>query len=624
MTEIMAQKDAMTDQSQDTSNIDLKEKKDRLQKQIAELKALIFQIELNLNITKFGNIKNVKRLSESISTSRKAIQTIPNVEIELQNDLYKFAGMQCVKFTKEEFVFKFFSVCETRNVEVYTIQFFNKDGVGTLGKWALPMPIDMDRILEETPINVLSQVTLFLRNCKHYINCYTSRMEQYFELKRYLNGTNNCTVDSSFGYSHINIQLFGFHRLETNTFLNIEIYLCYDLAEARPEKVHVDPIGKKKFTPKEKNELMLLIKYFKYMNLQSAFEKFTDGTTASFVWTKETVESPMEINISSSSESESILKEAVLVRKQTAEKKKRKQDLMKKWKQGQSVRSSKILEWEKIEELKRAEENLLKHRSYRKEKIQKQRRSKRPLSEESEQDLRKRSLRETRGVKKIKEIRISSDDSEEFKKDAPIPARHKETNSSVKHKFKRIISKDSEEDNSLKNGLCEDENQGRNDSQAILLEESNGEDVSVQILPSEEKDQGNEQAPWYATKNEKSTTKPIVISAPNAKGKNTSLTSRPGPRSSKSFIQEETVIPKSTEPKLKQTTLPFKSLQGIKYDFTKDIPLIKKYFKKKENVGEKNTSNLITTSTPLHGSSKKVIDSPTKVDDLTISDIQST
>lgn len=107
---------------------------------------------------------------------------IPNVEVDLQNDLYRFAGFYCVKSRRDEFIFNFTST-NAEQKDTYAVQIFVKDRKGNLGKWVMPMSIDMNYILSKSPIDELKNITVFVKNCKHNVDCYTMRQEQFLSLK---------------------------------------------------------------------------------------------------------------------------------------------------------------------------------------------------------------------------------------------------------------------------------------------------------------------------------------------------------------------------------------------------------------------------------------------------------
>jgi hypothetical protein len=47
----------------------------------------------------------------------------------------------------------------------------------------MPVSVDMNQMLTETPIDDLKNLTSFIKNCKHNIDCYVVRQEQFISLK---------------------------------------------------------------------------------------------------------------------------------------------------------------------------------------------------------------------------------------------------------------------------------------------------------------------------------------------------------------------------------------------------------------------------------------------------------
>lgn len=123
-------------------------------------------------------------LSEPASLNASpTVKNLPNVDADLQNDLYRFAGLNCVNIKRNEVTFNFAS---NEQQAKSAVQLFFKDGKAHLGKWVMPMSIDMNEILTNKPIDNLKNVTPFVRTCKHYIDCYTVRQQQFLSLKVFL------------------------------------------------------------------------------------------------------------------------------------------------------------------------------------------------------------------------------------------------------------------------------------------------------------------------------------------------------------------------------------------------------------------------------------------------------
>lgn len=159
--------------------------KKKLLREIQELECIIQKCEWELETLRFANVEEHISESQNWETPSRS-REIPNVGVDLQNDLYNFAGLRCVKFRRDEIVFNFTSTSERQKKDIYAIQIFIKDRKGHLGKWILPMSIDVNDMLTKIPIDKLENLSPFLKSCKHDIDCYIVRQEQFLSLKVYL------------------------------------------------------------------------------------------------------------------------------------------------------------------------------------------------------------------------------------------------------------------------------------------------------------------------------------------------------------------------------------------------------------------------------------------------------
>lgn len=151
-----------------------------MQEEIRQLRCIIAQAEWSTEVLQFKEVeRTIKPQDMEISHTGR----IPNIKAQLQNDLYKFAGFHCVKFRRSEVIFNFMSTNEQQKDNTYAVQIFIKDGKCSLGKWVMPMSIDMNQILIKIPIDKLRNLTAFIKCCKHNINCYAIRHEQFLSLK---------------------------------------------------------------------------------------------------------------------------------------------------------------------------------------------------------------------------------------------------------------------------------------------------------------------------------------------------------------------------------------------------------------------------------------------------------
>ncbi|XP_076766640.1 uncharacterized protein LOC143433244 [Xylocopa sonorina] len=165
----------------------------------------------------------------------------------------------------------------------------------------MPMGIDLDDIVFDSPIDKLKNVPRFLKTCKHYIDCYSMRREQYTTLMSIVSCTKNCNLQTNIGYTLINLELTNVYNENNNAIIDIVIYLAYDINETRPCKIHVDSAVEKELDKKTRKHLQKSLCQFKSYDLSTAFENVLNMKP--FVWTKETDEDSL-LQINSASESD--------------------------------------------------------------------------------------------------------------------------------------------------------------------------------------------------------------------------------------------------------------------------------------------------------------------------------
>lgn len=109
---------------------------------------------------------------------------IPHVQTKLFHDFYELVGIRCVKFErKSSFVFE---MCSNESVTEnnYMVEILiDDDGRGLLGNSKLPVTVYVEEILSQYPINDISNVKHFLNCCKHYVDTYVCRVEQFTDLE---------------------------------------------------------------------------------------------------------------------------------------------------------------------------------------------------------------------------------------------------------------------------------------------------------------------------------------------------------------------------------------------------------------------------------------------------------
>ncbi|CAK9830408.1 hypothetical protein ANTRET_LOCUS7587, partial [Anthophora retusa] len=303
--------DNKNDSEKDEESID--EQKSRLKKQIDHLKSIIVDIEWNLDLLKFGKIKCT---FDSDDTDSLTIDSIPNVNKQLEFQLYKYSGFYCAKFTKHEYVFNFSSLNKYDNKNTFAVQILNNEDKGTLGKWLMPMAVDLKHLVSEIPIDNLKNVPNFLRTCKHYTDCYFIRHQQYTTLMANISDMRNCIVQTNLGYTQISVELMGVYDKNANCYMNIIIYLLYNINEVRPHKIAVDSINDDNLDKRIKKELQESLKSFKMFDLCVAFEKMLNKEP--YIWSKQSGEdSPLDIGAPTGSDEEGFLESFLFQKKKS-------------------------------------------------------------------------------------------------------------------------------------------------------------------------------------------------------------------------------------------------------------------------------------------------------------------
>ncbi|KYN17163.1 PREDICTED: trigger factor-like [Trachymyrmex cornetzi] len=309
--------------------------KTKLRQEIERLKTIIKQHERNLQ-THFKDIEDhvTNRFLQNLETPL-TFSKILNVKAALENDLYRFAGFRCVKFRKNEYVFNFTSTREKQTDNTQAVQIFIKDGKIKLGKWVMPVSININDILSKTPIDKIKKLTAFIKNYKHNVDCYIARQEQFLSLKEHMSHMKHCTLQSDMGFKQISLELYGVHDSENDSYMNLIIHLLYRQDTARPYKVQVDSINGNKLNDDIKQRLKTYFKKFKMSDLQTAFDKILSENNSTVTWMQEDdTESPLELNDTNSSLSdENFIAQLQSEQKRSLRSSRKKRELKRKWRE---------------------------------------------------------------------------------------------------------------------------------------------------------------------------------------------------------------------------------------------------------------------------------------------------
>lgn len=150
--------------------LEAKALKEKLEKEIIEQSSAITALNKQLNYCR--HVLN----SSSISIKYK------NTSINVKKDLYRFAGMHCVKFDNP-IVIEFSAGDKVASNSLFSIEILQIDDQFKLGKWVMPMSFDLNNILSKYPLDNPKNLKKLLKCCKHYIDCYIYRRKQYYDLK---------------------------------------------------------------------------------------------------------------------------------------------------------------------------------------------------------------------------------------------------------------------------------------------------------------------------------------------------------------------------------------------------------------------------------------------------------
>ncbi|KAG7199664.1 hypothetical protein KM043_014257 [Ampulex compressa] len=189
--------------------------------------------------------------------------------------------------------------------QVYSAQIQNVDNHGKLGKWSLPMSIDVGKLLLINPIDDLSNLQYFFRSCKHHVDCYSCRQEQYKELQVIANRAKNFILDGNLGYTRIMLQMMDIRDTVSKTNLDIILYLHYKSDEARPHSLQPESIYEESLLMGTVETLVKYFKPFRKLSLKEALEAVVDTPRKGYEW-KVVTEDTSVVEIDSSSGNEEV------------------------------------------------------------------------------------------------------------------------------------------------------------------------------------------------------------------------------------------------------------------------------------------------------------------------------
>lgn len=157
----------------------IREREIKLVEEIKKLNHLIHVAEFTLSHTTFKNIQTVTTNSNQPNPKAK----VHDGEMQINHELYQYSGIYCVAFEAHRYEFEFKTGCKYDDVKTYSVQILIVDGKKTLGKCILPISIDIDELIETTPLSDPRNISVLLKKCRHQILCHTMRLEQFHSLK---------------------------------------------------------------------------------------------------------------------------------------------------------------------------------------------------------------------------------------------------------------------------------------------------------------------------------------------------------------------------------------------------------------------------------------------------------
>ncbi|XP_032670322.1 uncharacterized protein LOC116843732 isoform X2 [Odontomachus brunneus] len=280
------------------------EQRQKLLNQTAMLRTYVSVLENRLETLKFGQLRLPKPSHNNKAATHR---NVPDVWMELRRDLYRFAGIQCVK-CKGSFVFVMSSTDDVPSSDLYTVEILiDEHGCGKLGRWILPMSVDVQEILSQHPIDNLNNVRQFLKSCKQHVDCYTYRVKQLEELKNFVAGLKNGRVFHTIGIAQIELVMLEVKDIANDAVHNVTLYLRYNSAEVRPYKLLPDTDDNERPSADLLKRLKKHFKPFLKNDLISAFQQVS-GSQTEFLWKPIAVETG-EINLNISGEQDSDVEE---------------------------------------------------------------------------------------------------------------------------------------------------------------------------------------------------------------------------------------------------------------------------------------------------------------------------
>ncbi|KAI4501535.1 hypothetical protein M0802_003412 [Mischocyttarus mexicanus] len=280
----MSNKLSSDDKSSDAKNlleVPPSDEIEKLKKEIKDLEDMCKQLQQELKAVRLNNMKISTNSQNAIADTKK--QVVP-INLNLNHDLYKFSGLYCAHNTNTQCVIVIHSLWEHQKKNLFAIEFIKRNKKIQVGKWVMPISVDIKQLLIEVPLNTIEDIIPFARNCKQHVDCYLMRLQQYKKFKSFLDNLNNCNVQTDLGYTMLILELSHVYDKIRESYTRITIFLRYDSKSNRPNQIKFEINEDLQCEEETKKGLKKSLKVFYTDDLVIAFGKILKKDSAQFIW----------------------------------------------------------------------------------------------------------------------------------------------------------------------------------------------------------------------------------------------------------------------------------------------------------------------------------------------------
>ena len=105
-----------------------------------------------------------------------------------------------------------------------------------------------------------------------------------------MGGFTNYTFTADLSYRYIHLVLFRVYNVQSRDYVNIIVYLVYDLKETRPQKIMVDSVYGPPLPKATERGLKTYLKPFRKLSLNEALENILKTENNLFFWKNTDIE----------------------------------------------------------------------------------------------------------------------------------------------------------------------------------------------------------------------------------------------------------------------------------------------------------------------------------------------